>query len=137
MHITNKRDPSIFVIQQVACTCKISGELLLIIDQKLSWNEYILKITTKARQTNTFLCCSVSNCPTLMFVTSSWSWCYQYLNMTPPPAGPPQQIRKICCKILLPKISITSRILNNFSLPTLQQRRKRSKCTMMYIQDNQ
>jgi len=66
LQITNKRNPVIYhyfindtVIQQVA-HAKYLG---VIIDEKLSWNEHILKITNKARQTTALLWCNVSNCP--------------------------------------------------------------------------
>ena len=67
LRITNKRNPVIYqysindtVIQQVA-HAKYLG---VTIDEKLSWNEHILKITNKARQATAFLRRSVSNCPT-------------------------------------------------------------------------
>ena len=36
----------------------------VIIDEKLSWNGHILKVTNKAMQVNAFLHRNISNCPT-------------------------------------------------------------------------
>ena len=67
LRITNKRNPITYqysindsVIQQVS-HAKYLG---VSIDEKLSWNDHILKVTNKARQANAFLRRNVSNCPT-------------------------------------------------------------------------
>ena len=67
MNITNKRNPIIYnyllenhTIAEVPHT-KYLG---VTIDQRLSWNEHIQRISKKANQVNNFLCRNLHQCPT-------------------------------------------------------------------------
>ena len=146
LQMTNKRNPikyqysiSDAVIQQVT-HAKYLG---VTIDEKLSWNEHILKVTNKARQVNTFLRRNISNCPIhvkcniykimvrpiLEYGSTIWDP-HTHLNI--------ESIQRTAAKFYYNnyfKLSSVSGMLNQLGLPTLQQRRKRSKCIMM-LQDN-
>jgi len=127
------------VMQQVA-HAKYLG---VIIDEKLLWNEHILKVTNKVRQTTAFLRRNFSNCPAHLKCNiqdhgaSNTRICLYHL-------GPPYQLKYYFtiesiqrsaarfCFNNYSNFSSVSGMLNRLSLPTLQERRKINKLIMMF-----
>ena len=104
---------------------------------------HILKVTNKARQVNAFLHRNISNCPThvkcniykimvrpiLEYGSTIWDpHTHRNINLL-------ESIQRTAARFCYNnyfKLSSASRMLNQPSLPNLQQRRKRSKCIMMF-----
>ena len=144
--MTNKRNPVTYqysisdaVIQQVT-HAKYLG---VTIDEKLSFNEHILKVTNKERQVNAFLRRNISNCPThakcniykimvrpiLEYGSTIWDP-HTHLNI-----NLLESIQRTAARFCYNnyfKLSCVSRMLSQLSLPNLQQRRKISKCIMTF-----
>ena len=112
-------------------------------DQKLSWNEHIQRISSKANQVNGFLRCNLHQCPATVksncykmmvrpiveYASSVWAT-YTLSNINQLEFIQ-RRAARFCCNDFSRYSSVT-RMMSSLNLPTLEQRRNNAKLTIMY-----
>ena len=146
MRITNKKNfinHTYYIentpINEVTCT-KYLG---VSIDHKMSWNEHIQRITSKADQVNAFLHCNLRHCPSSIKCNcyksmvrpiveyASNVWDPHTISNINRVESVQRAAARICFNDFSTYLSVTT-MLTSLDLPTLKSRRTRAKLIMMY-----
>ena len=146
LRITNKRNliiHSYYLENSIISEVPHTKYLGVTIDQKLSWNEHIQKVTSKANQVNGFLHRNLHQCP-----VSVKNNCYKMMVcpiveyassvLAPHTHTSINQLESIqrraarFCYNNFSRFSSVTRMMSSLNLPTLKERRNKSKITTMY-----